>query len=232
MFLKGCPLRCSWCHNPESQRAGIETFDGPSGPVIVGQSITVDEIVNEIERDTAFYDESGGGVTFSGGEPLTQHDFLLASLERCGDLDIHRAVDTCGHAPRDVLLSVAERADLMLYDLKIADDTGHTQHAGVDTAIIQENLNALCDTDVAIEIRIPVVPEITSSQENVEALGSVVKSLPRQLPVRLLSYHRAAMDKYPRFGLTPLLPDTPEPSEEEIERIRTTLTRMGLEVEE
>ncbi|MDP6847260.1 MAG: radical SAM protein [Kiritimatiellia bacterium] len=232
VFLKGCPLSCSWCHNPESQGAGIETLDGPGGSIVVGRAITVDEVVTEVERDTVFFDESGGGVTFSGGEPLAQHEFLLTALERCGDLDIHRAVDTCGHAPREVLLKVAELADLVLYDLKIADNAGHSEHTGVDTVTIQENLGALCDTGVAMEIRIPVVPEITTVPGNLDALGAVVKSLTRPIPVRLLPYHSAAMDKYPRFGFTPPLPDTPEPTEDEMDGFRTTLRNTGLEVKE
>ncbi len=220
VFLKGCPLRCAWCHNPESQGFGVETLQGQAGAVRVGRSVSLDEVIGEIERDTSFYDESGGGVTFSGGEPLSQPEFLMAALDRCGELDIHRTVDTCGQVPREVLLDVARRTDLFLYDLKLADGEKHQRYTGVDVMLIQDNLKALCETGVAIRVRIPLIPGINDSAEQVAALGQVIASLPRELPVDLLAYHQAAMDKYPRFGMVPPLPDTPEPTEEEMEHCR------------
>jgi pyruvate formate lyase activating enzyme len=125
LFLKGCPLRCAWCHNPEGRAYALEKVEERTGPLAIGRPISVHEAMRELERDTNFYDESGGGITFSGGEPLAQHQFLVDLLGRCGELDIHRAVDTCGHAPREVLLNVAKQTDLFLYDLKSADDATH-----------------------------------------------------------------------------------------------------------
>ena len=201
--LTGCPLRCVYC---DSEYA----FYG-------GQWIHFDDILAEIRKYETPY------VCVTGGEPLAQPEFLVALLDRCGELDIHRAVDTCGRAPRDVLLNVATRADLFLFDLKLADGACHVQHTGVDCDVIQDNLKALCDTGVAIEIRIPVVPGISGDGENLDALGAFVQSLPRALPVRLLAYHRAAMDKYTRFGLAPPLPDMPEPTLEEMETLERRL---------
>lgn len=217
VFLKGCPLRCAWCHNPESQGVGVETLEGRDGPIRVGRSVTVDEVVEDVARDTAFFDESGGGVTFSGGEPLSQPGFLVELLDRCGELEIHRGVDTSGYGPLETLLKVAERTDLFLYDLKPADHTSHLEQTGVELALIQDNLRSLCETGVAIQLRIAVIPGITDTPENLQALGEFVASLPRQLPMKLLPYHRAAMDKYPRVGMAPPLPDTPEPTQTQIE---------------
>ena len=230
VFLKGCPLRCDWCHNPESQPHGLDPVDGRAGPVSVGRVASVDEIIEEVLRDTAFYDESGGGVTFSGGEPLAQAGFLAALLDRCGELEIHRAVDTSGYAPRATIVDIAQRTELFLYDLKLADAAGHAARVGGRVEVIWENLRALREMGAAVEIRFPVVPGITDGEANVDALGRFAASLARPVPVWLLPYHRAAMDKYRRFGLEPPLPDTREPSESDLARIEGQLTALGLEV--
>jgi len=223
VFLRGCPLRCSWCHNPESQGFGVETLEGRDGPIHVGREVTVDELSAEIERDVSFFDESGGGVTFSGGEPLSQPEFLAGALDRCGELELHRVVDTSGYAPREVLLEVAERTDLFLYDLKPAGAASHLEQTGVETGLIHDNLRALCETAAAIQLRVPVIPGITDTAENLAALKDIVASLPRELPLKLLPYHRAAMDKYPRFGMKPPLPGTPEPMEKEMALCRAEI---------
>lgn len=214
VFLKGCPLRCTWCHNPESQGFGIEEFNKGRGKFCVGREISVEEVVRLVERDMVFFDESGGGVTFSGGEPLAQPEFLLKALEACGAMGIHRAVDTSGYAPRDVLLEVASRTDLFLYDLKLADESAHLAHTGVEAALIRNNLRALCDTGVAIELRMPVIPGVNDSDACLDSMKDFIDSLPRRLPVKLLPYHSAAMDKYSRFGMKVPLPDTKEPTAE------------------
>jgi pyruvate formate lyase activating enzyme len=223
VFLKGCPLRCAWCHNPESQGFGVETFEGRVGTLHVGRRVTVDEMAAEIERDVVFFDESGGGVTFSGGEPLAQPEFLMALLDRCGELAVHRAVDTSGYAPREALLAVAERTDLFLYDLKPVDAASHLAHTGVGVELIHENLRALCETGAAIQLRVPVIPGMTDTPGNLAELKRFITSLPRELPVKLLAYHRAAMDKYPRFGMEPPLPDVPEPTAAEIALCRDAI---------
>ncbi len=235
VFLKGCPLRCAWCHNPESQRPGVETLAGRDGPTPVGRKVSAAELVREVARDTVFFDESQGGVTFSGGEPLAQPAFLVEALDRCGDLAIHRAVDTSGHAPRDVLLDVARRTDLFLYDVKLMNDARHQALTGVAATPILENLRALCETGVAIRIRVPVIPGITDTDANLAALGAWLRTLPRALPVTLLPYHAAAMDKYRRFGWPVPLPDTREASADELANVRVCLgppstpgTRCGL----
>lgn len=223
VFLKGCPLGCLWCHNPESQSLGVSVFEGRGGTLTVGRLATVDEIICEIERDTVFFDESDGGVTFSGGEPLAQPEFLLALLERCGELAIHRTVDTSGYAPREVLLAAAARAELFLYDIKLLDEDAHRAHTGVGVGLILDNLRALCDTGIPIRLRFPVIPGITDTPANVDALGALVRSLPRRLLVDCLPYHAAAMDKYPRFGMEPPLPDTKEPTGERMDAIRRAI---------
>lgn len=229
VFLKGCPLRCSWCHNPESQPPGCSRFMGVGGPWEVGRQETADAIVGHIERDTLFFDESGGGVTFSGGEPLAQPDFLMALLARCGEVAIHRTVDTSGYAPQEVLLRVAEQTDLFLYDIKLLDDDRHREHTGVGVGQIIDNLHALCRTPVAIRLRFPVVPGITDDPRNVRAVGALLRSLPRRVPIDVLPYHAAAMDKYPRFGMEPPLPKVPEPTAVDMDAIRLTISGLTKE---
>ncbi len=223
VFLKGCPLRCAWCHNPESQGFGVAALPGRDGPTTVGREVTAGEVVREVSRDTLFHDESGGGVTFSGGEPLAQPEFLCELLDRCGGLSIHRAVDTCGFAPREVLLAVARRTDLFLYDLKLADAAAHRAMTGESPAAIHDNLRALCETPVAIRLRVPVIPGITDTEANLAALRALVDSLPRELPLQPLPYHAAAMDKYRRFGMSVPLPETREPTAAAMERVRRRL---------
>ena len=230
VFLQGCPLACRWCHNPESQGTVLEKGDRTDGTRPLGRRVGVEEMMAEIERDVPFYDESGGGVTFSGGEPLAQPEFLAAVLDHCGRHAIHRAVDTCGYAPRQTLLEIARRTDLFLYDLKVIDPRRHAELTGVDNEPIHANLAALCETEVSIELRMPVVPGITDTDANLRQLVALVEALPRRPLLRLLPYHRAAMDKYRRFGLRIPLPDTPEPSEDRLREIRSILTSSAVVV--
>lgn len=219
VFLKGCPLRCSWCHNPESQAFGLTHHSGTKGTLLVGREVTVDEIVAQVEKDTTFFDESGGGVTFSGGEPLGQAVFLHDMLIRCGELAIHRAVDTSGYASESDLLTVAGETDLFLYDIKLLDEKQHRTYTGVELSIVLENLIALCETDVPIRLRFPIIPGITDTEKNLISLIELINALPRQLPVDCLPYHAAAMDKYPRFGMPVPLPDVPEPTADDMARV-------------
>jgi len=230
VFLKGCPLKCSWCHNPESQGFGVETLSSHGEPLEVGRRVTVDQLVSEVERDVPFFDESGGGVTFSGGEPLSQPEFLVAALAACGREGLHRVVATSGYAPAGVLRDVANHTDLFLYDLKPGNGMTHEEHTGVSVDLIHDNLRMLCETDVAIRLRLPVIPGLTDARENLIAVQELVAALPRKLSLQLLPYHSAAMDKYRRFGLPVPLPDTQEPTTEQLQTIKTELQELGLEV--
>jgi pyruvate formate lyase activating enzyme len=184
-----------------------------------------------IERDTPFYDESGGGVTFSGGEPLSQPRFLLDVLERCAARDIHTAVDTCGYAPTRVLRRVAEKTDLFLFDLKCMDPARHVELTGVDNARILENLRTLSALGKAVTIRVPVIPGFTDTNDNLEAIGRFVSTLSPAPPVELLPHHAVAMDKYRRFGMDGGLSGyTAAPDEHEMRAHAARLDQFGLEV--
>ena len=127
VFLKGCPLNCWWCHNPEGQNPEPERFltNQTVNHEIIGREVTVDEVIAEIEKDRIFYDESGGGATFSGGEPLMQPDFLKNLLTACQIRDISTVLDSCGYAAWEIIEKIKDKVDLFLYDLKMIDDKKH-----------------------------------------------------------------------------------------------------------
>jgi pyruvate formate lyase activating enzyme len=165
----------------------------------VGDEIGVEKLLAEVERDRPFYDQTGGGVTFSGGEPLAQGEFLLACLTGCRERGLHTAVDTSGCAERGLIMKVAELTDLFLFDLKIMDAERHRELTGGDLAPIVENLRALDAAGAAISIRFPLVPGVTDDRENLDALGRLVSSLTNPHAVHLLPFHRTASDKYARL---------------------------------
>jgi pyruvate formate lyase activating enzyme len=168
---------------------------------ISGHPMSVAEIMNEIEKERVFFDQSGGGVTFSGGEPLLQSRFLIELLDECGKRGIHRAVDTAGLANSEIIPEVARRTDLFLYDLKMMDSEKHRKWVGVPNEKILENLKILAETGVKIIIRIPLVGGVNDDAENMEATASFIASLSvEKKEVNLLPYHKIAQTKYQKLG--------------------------------
>jgi pyruvate formate lyase activating enzyme len=194
---------------------------------LIGKVVTVDHVVGEIKKDILFYDESGGGVTFSGGEPLMQPDFLLGLLDACGELDIHRTVDTTGYADAQLLLRVAERTELFLYDLKHMDSEKHKKYTGVPNEQILSNLELLAKHGAKINIRIPIIPGINTDDENIDRTGSFVSSLPGVHDISILLYHSAADGKYRKLGMEYRLGKVLPPSEDEMEAISKRLENFG-----
>jgi len=275
VFLKGCPLSCWWCHNPESQSTrpdvlyrghmcvlcgtcvdecpehartmaesevlrdlSLCTVCGACADACpadalekIGRRVSADELTGEITRDTSFFDESGGGVTFSGGEPLLQSQFLGEMLDRCAGRDIHTTVDTCGFAPPEVLATVAERTDLFLFDLKFMDPQRHLELTGVRNDLILDNLRMLATMGTEVRVRVPVIPNVTDTDGNFEAIGEFVSSLETRPSVTLLAHHATAMEKYARFGVERRIPDgTESPSQEALGEIASRIREYGVEV--
>ncbi len=274
VFLKGCPLACVWCHNPESQppeTAYLQRNDlcvrcslcvgrcprnarslGENGGVRdaarcvacgtcaeicpaeavtrVGREVEADALVSQLAKDLLFFDESGGGVTFSGGEPLNQPAFLRKMLVRCRAAGLHCALDTSGYAPRQVVLDIARQADLILYDIKLVDPDLHKRYTGVSNACILENLRALSMIGVRMEIRMPIIPGITDTPDNLDAAAAFIRTLPSVPPVRLLAHHHAAMSKYRRFGMVHQLGELDDPSSGHMAACAARLKKFGIEV--
>jgi pyruvate formate lyase activating enzyme len=197
---------------------------------LAGREVTVEEVMAEIERDRVFYDESGGGVTFSGGEPLSQAEFLLELLQACKRRGIRTALDTCGHVAPEVFRQVAEHVDVFLYDLKIVSDERHLEFTGVGNESIHENLSWLSEQGAKVIVRFPLLPGINDDEENVRALAAFLSSLAGHPSVDILPYHRAGLDKYERLGRDPRLPDTRPPSQQSVAGIARQLQEHGLHV--
>jgi pyruvate formate lyase activating enzyme len=274
IFLKGCPLSCRWCHNPESQAAGPEMMLRESRCIrcgacvevcpqaaiswngagvmtdrtsctrcglcaetcfaeareTIGREMTVAEVMAEIERDLSFYDESGGGVTFSGGEPLLQRDFLLALLKSCRDQEIRTAVDTSGFASWDTLDRIRNYVDLFLYDLKVMDGAKHQEFTGVSNQLILNNLQALAHKGHNINLRVAIIPGLNDDDDNIRRIGEFAASLPKVSMISILPYHQTAIDKYDRLNKAYAISEIRPPSNERMAEIAQMLGDFGLEV--
>ena len=273
IFLKGCPLSCRWCHNPESISPKVQKMYTSSKCIGCGECVkicpieacelTPDGIVTDdsiclrcgecagvcpalatemsghyesvadllevIENERPFFDQSGGGVTFSGGEPLLYPDFLIKILDACGQLNIHRTIDTAGLAKTETVLEVAKRTDLFLYDLKLMDSEKHKQWTGVGNSRILQNLEALARTGADIQVRIPLINGVNSDAHNIKATAEFVAALsgPRK-PVSLLPYHNVAGGKAAKLGKEYDPGIMLEPGEDELVRIIDQFAAVGL----
>lgn len=196
----------------------------------IGRTMTVDQVVAEIARDTLFYDQSAGGVTISGGEPLMQPLFLIQLLDACGEQGLHRTVDTSGHADTQSLLEAASRTDLFLYDLKHMDPEKHFRYTGVSNDKILANLKQLSHQGARIVIRLPVVPGINADDENINRTGALAASLDGVIGINILPYHCAADAKYKNLGLENNARDVQPPSEDVIAAVARHLESFNLVV--
>ena len=197
---------------------------------LAGREVGIGELVDILERDRIFFDSSGGGVTFSGGEPLAQSEFLIECLRECRRRGLHTAVDTCGLAPRGNLLQVAELADLVLYDLKHMDPNRHRTETGADNSIILDNLRALSRSDVEIWVRIPLIPGFNDDPANIEDTGAFLDELSRRHRIYVLPYHEFADGKRARMGEPGDRTGNFSPNTEMLNAVAERLARHNLEV--
>ena len=212
VFFKGCPLNCWWCHNPEGLKSRSQIFKPSSnvrrsGPVklrkkvVIGEELSVGNVMKEIGKDEIFYNQSGGGATFSGGEPMAQVDFLEALLRECRKSNIHTALDTSGYASPDDFRRIAGLVDMVLYDIKLMDDDLHEKYTGVSNSIILENLMRLASRGKEVRIRIPAIPGITDTEKNLKEIADFLTSLKNIREIDILPYNRLAEDKCARYNL-------------------------------
>ena len=231
IFLKGCPLDCWWCHNPEGKINGLQAIKSnvlsSDNNIIVARKMTVNEVLTEIEKDLIFYDESSGGVTFSGGEPLMQAPFLLAILEASREKEIHTVVDTSGYAPAETFIGICSRTDLVLFDLKLMNDEIHRRYTGVSNRRILKNLEALSVSGTPHRIRFPLIPGITDTDENIRSIAEFLRELGAVRNIDILPMHRIADEKYRRLGIQNKIADKRPPSPEEIDAVKRQYEAYG-----
>ena len=200
VFLKGCPLCCQWCHNPEGISFKPQILIKKNGEESVcGKTITSDELAEKLLRDEKIFQLNEGGVTFTGGEPLSQSDFLLDVLSKIRPR-IHTAVETSGFATSKIFRKVVENIDLVLIDNKSTDTQIHKKYTGVDNSQILENLHWLCKADTPFIVRVPLIPTVNDSLENLEKLSDILKGAKNLIRVELLRYHKTAGAKYYMLG--------------------------------
>ncbi|WP_206617455.1 glycyl-radical enzyme activating protein [Geovibrio thiophilus] len=235
VFLKGCPLSCIWCHNPESKGFAIEKIKKElrlGGKVLesmetVGREMTVREVMEEIEKDILFYEESGGGVTFSGGEVFVQHEFLLALLKSCKEKGIKTCVDTSGYVNRSILEKSIPLTDIFLYDIKLMDEELHKKYCGVPNRQILENFRVIYESGAEVRLRFPVIPSVTDTEDNLKKVAEFAAQFPG-VPADLLPYHKIGKDKYRRLGQEYLMDGVEKPSDEYMQRIADFFNGYGI----
>lgn len=239
VFLKGCPLACRWCHNPESMsteicsvpktvRIGDKTFTEEE---FIGREVSVTGLMKELRKEQIFMEESEGGVTFSGGEPLQQHEFLTIMLQACKAEEMHTAVDTSGFASWTVLEKVARYTDLFLYDLKLLDDAAHKQNTNVSNQLILSNLQHLLASGAKVRIRIPLVEGISFTEQNINETLDFLTSLKHQPEgVDLLPYHNTAAHKYDRLGMTNDFKGMKSMAKQELAEVKERFESLGIPV--
>jgi len=239
VFFKGCPLRCWWCHNPESQGPEPVTVDierkvdGRSvcARKTYGERIGTAALMEIILKDRHYYEESGGGVTFSGGEPMMQVEALSGLLEECKKAGLHTTLDTCGFSERRNFERIRGFTDLFLYDLKNMDPELHRKFTGEDNDLILSNADYLLDQGARLIFRIPVIPGINTSDEEISRMILFLEERGNRFrEVHLLPYHRIAENKYFRLRMENQLPDVKEPGEEMMLDFKKRFEKTGKEI--
>lgn len=199
VFLKGCPLRCAWCHNPEGLAPEPQTLHKPERDEVSGRLIDSKDLAEMLLRDRDIFLMNHGGVTFTGGEPTFQHAFLKDVLDRIEG--IHRAVETSGYCSEETFRDILERVELVLFDIKHTDAVTHERYTGKDNAPIMRNLEILKASGKPFIARIPLIPGVNDSRENMLRTHSLLLGASGLERVELLRYHQTAGAKYRMLGL-------------------------------
>ena len=215
VFLQGCPLRCVYCHNPD-------TWD-PAGGAVMG----TEELVEKILRCRPYFGTEGG-VTVSGGEPLLQAEFVTQLFARLKREGVHTALDTCGYFPEKSLSSVLALTDLVLFVIKLMGREAHHKYMGVSNDLISKNLRTIIQSRAEVFIRIPVIPGVNDAPENLTATAEFVASLGSP-HVDLLPYHNYGEGKYLILDQPYPMSGTARPSREHMERCRAFFTDRGID---
>lgn len=250
IFFKGCPLRCPWCSNPESQETGVEIIrknslciqciakdaytctakpeDCPTGALeYVGRSMSIEEILKEVKKDMVFYDTSAGGVTLSGGEVLLHGEFAAELLKEIKDLGIHTAIETTGHGSWQLLDKMTDYTDLVLFDFKIMDKEKFAEIIKGDLDLVLDNFDKLMKKDVKVIPRVPLIPGYTMNQENIEKMIEILKKYPKIDEVHLLPFHQFGSSKYKGIGKEYTMEGVSPPEDDVVEDIKKVFEKEG-----
>ena len=278
LFVKGCPLNCIWCHNPEGISRALRLWyfqnkcigcggciricpeaalstESPDNPAIIidhgkctgcglcveecpttalsfdGREIEHTEAVRELLQDRPFYEKSGGGITLSGGDPVLQYEFSLAVLKGCREAGVHTAIETSMYAKEEVLMRFIDFVDLFIVDIKLFDAEAHRRYTGTGNQLILSNFRKLAEAGCSILVRIPLIPGITDSEDNLSSIASFVSGVSAETPIELINFNPLAGNKYRIMHadaghLKHLKPF----SEDEMEHFRSILTVNGAKV--
>ena len=277
VFLKGCPLRCIWCHNPEGLRPepqikyspikcigcgdcekvcsqgahhiydGVHLFEFSrciscmkcADDVCIAEAIEADGelvdteyVIKEVMRDTDYYDQSGGGVTLSGGEPFLQSEFALSILREAKKNGLNTAVETCGMTSTETIEAAAELVDTFLYDYKATGEARHRELTGASNVAILNNLRRLDELGASVILRCPMIPDINTNEEHYKAIGELADSLECIKEINIMPYHSLGTSKCERLGMTPAFKaesmgyDRAENIKKEIEKYTSTTVKV------
>lgn len=199
VFMKGCPLSCSWCHNPESQSRRPQVIRGLAGQRLAGQIYTATELAALLNQQADILRANEGGITFSGGEPLLQAEFVAEVIDLLHS--VHVVLDTCGYGDRRDFRCLVDRSDLVFFDLKLIDRAAHRHYCGRGNDLILDNLQILSVSGKPFVIRVALVPGVTDTDQNLTSIARTVSGLSGLLQVDLLPYNQAAGSKYQYAGM-------------------------------
>ncbi len=221
VFLKGCVLRCRWCCNPESQEYAIQTMMVGGKPKTIGRDVTVDEVLEIVEKDRPYYRRSGGGITLSGGESLCQPDFARALLQAAKSRGITTAMESMGCASYEVIESILPYLDTYLMDIKHTNPKKHKEFTGKGNELMLENARKIAASGkTKLVIRVPVIPTFNDTPEEIAAIAQFADKLPGVEKIHLLPYHRLGQDKYDGLGREYLMKDALPPENEHMDMLK------------
>ncbi len=228
VFLKGCPLRCKWCCNPEGQHYEIEKMTLGGKEKVVGKDVTVGEIIDIIERDRIYYRRSGGGLTLSGGESLTQPDFAVALLKAAKERGINTAMESTGFADFSVISRYLPYLDLYLMDIKHINSAKHKEFTSQPNERILENAVKITNAGTRLIVRTPVIPTFNATKEEIGEIAKFASSLKGVTEMHILPYHRIGTDKYKGLGRDYSLTGIEPPSKELMNELLAVVESYGL----